>query len=622
VKNIISIILCISASINIFAQNESAKWYFGENAALDFMTNPPTVINNSAMHAYDGCSSMADVSGNLLFYTDGIKVWNKQHVIMPNGILAFAGSPNNAYPLIIKQPGNSSLYYIFRALPAPHVTNWPVPPITSGLYYSVVDMSLASGMGSVTVNNMLVYTAPFYLSTTGQLHATKHANGVDFWIMIHDYPNNNFRAYLLSSTGLNPAAVVSSSTGLSYQGGSEGYLKFSPTGQKLCISVSYAGIELYDFNTNSGLVSNPITLLSNGLEQNYLGCEFSSDGTKLYAGHSISGSTNSKLIQWDLSAGTASAILSSSVHILSPALVPASMQLAPNGKIYIATFGSQSLSVINNPNATGNNCNLAVGGQPIAAAINSTLNSYSRSGLPNMISYATNTPCVTQTVNNPQSICAGNFYAISHHSYSTAGTYLDTLQNVFACNDIVIVNTQLVVNAVPNVTVSSASSICINDSITITASGANTYTWNSISTGSQFTTPTFTTTGSFIYTVQLQGTGNAGCLSTKTVTVNILVQSCDVGIKQKDLQWFSDNITLFPNPTSGNLNIFFSGSVPADIRTFSVFNNLGQLIKKENIELHRTPVDIGTSDLSPGLYQIRFDTRFGAVTKKFVKSRD
>lgn len=108
-KKIFFVFICICVSINNFGQNETAKWYFGANAALDFMINPPTVLNNSAMYKYQGSSTIADAAGNLLFYTDGNNVWNKQHVIMANGALPLSMGSNQARSMIVKQPGNSNL---------------------------------------------------------------------------------------------------------------------------------------------------------------------------------------------------------------------------------------------------------------------------------------------------------------------------------------------------------------------------------------------------------------------------------------------------------------------------------------------------------------------------------
>lgn len=608
-KKIIVLFICICNSANIIGQNETAKWYFGANAALDFMTNPPTVLNNSDMD--NGGSSIADAAGNLLLYTNGLKVWNKQHQVMANGTGLIGGGGITA-PLIIKHTGNPNLYYIFTS----YATYFAAPPSTlTGLYYSIVDMSLSAGMGSVTVKNVSITNSP----TLPELHATKHANDVDYWIMTHDYSynTNNFKAYLLTSAGINTTAAVSS-IGPIYGSLDVGTLKFSPTGQKLCIAMDVASVILYDFNRSTGLVGNSLVLRSDPIV-GYFGCEFSPDGTKLYTGNNLNFSTiASRLTQWDLSAGTSSAIISSSVNLMYDTLIPRALQLAPNGKIYIASAAAQSLSVINNPDAAGVNCNFVSNGQLISAAVNATLNSYSNWILPNMITNTTNTPCVTQSINNPQSICAGNFYAISNKTHTMAGTYIDTLINVFNCDGISIVNTQLTVNNLPTLTVNSASSVCANQSLALTASGANTYTWNNSTVGNQYTTSPFTNTGNLTYTVQLQGTGTASCVATNIISLSVFVKACDVGIINNNLKYLEDNIEIFPNPASGNLNFSFSSPTPLNILSYNIINNLGQNVRENKIENNSAIVLI--SDLPPGLYQIQFKTQTGSLTKKFIKS--
>lgn len=596
------------------AQNEYSRWYFGDQTALSFMTNPPTVLNNSAMLAFRGCSSIADAAGNLLFYTNGTTVWNKQHAVMANGTLALSGSPNVANPMIIKQPGNANVYYIFREFAAPYITNFPIPPTTTGLYGSVVDMSLAGGMGSVTVNNVPIYTVPSYSSTTAQLHATRHNNGIDYWIMIHDYPANNFRAYLLTASGLSPSPVVSS-LGLTYQNQVYGYLKFSPNGQKVCTSTNYAGVELFDFDNNTGQLSNPITLLSNVLENNYRGCEFSPDGSKLYAAHSIAGSTTSKLIQWDVNAGSNAAIISSSVNIPSAIPDPEGMQLAPNGKIYMASPGSLSLSVINNPNAAGIACNFAAGGQPISAVPNATPSPSSPFGLPNMITSLANTPCTTQTAVNPQVICAGSAYAIGNQLHTSAGTYIDTLQNVFGCNGLVIVNTQLTVTSLPNMNVIANPTVCVNDPLILLANGASSYTWNNSVTGMQYTSAPFTTAGIFTYTVQLRGGGSTGCVATNTVSVPVLVLACDVGLAEYNP---SVHAKIYPNPANAFIQIELEERTLPVAHAY-VYNLLGQQVKEEELVFKEGKAGINTAGLENGVYVLKLSSAH--ITTRFVVNR-
>ncbi|MEO5675705.1 MAG: hypothetical protein ABIQ74_13765, partial [Chitinophagales bacterium] len=66
------------------AQKQAWKWYFGYKAAIDFSTGTPAPLFNSAMSQWEGCASIADDNGNLLFYSDGIKVWDSTHTQMPN----------------------------------------------------------------------------------------------------------------------------------------------------------------------------------------------------------------------------------------------------------------------------------------------------------------------------------------------------------------------------------------------------------------------------------------------------------------------------------------------------------------------------------------------------------
>ena len=68
------------------AQNQASQWYFGMSAGLNFMTNPPQILTNSALGTVNyGCASVADASGNLLFYTNGLQIYTSTHTLMANG---------------------------------------------------------------------------------------------------------------------------------------------------------------------------------------------------------------------------------------------------------------------------------------------------------------------------------------------------------------------------------------------------------------------------------------------------------------------------------------------------------------------------------------------------------
>src|ERR1043165_9579751 len=83
-KNILLIIL-ILCGWKTFGQGENNKWLFGNHAGLDFNSGSPVSFTGGQTLQREGVASVADPSGNLLFYTDGNTVWDKTHAIMPNG---------------------------------------------------------------------------------------------------------------------------------------------------------------------------------------------------------------------------------------------------------------------------------------------------------------------------------------------------------------------------------------------------------------------------------------------------------------------------------------------------------------------------------------------------------
>ncbi|MBX3163830.1 MAG: T9SS type A sorting domain-containing protein [Bacteroidetes bacterium] len=534
-KNFTLFLLLLTAFV-LPAQNQLSKWYFGKHAALDFMTNPPTVLNNSAMNngvggSVEGSSSIADAAGNLLFYTNGETVWNSQHTIMANGTGLFGSLSSVQSSMIIKHSVNPNLYYIFT------MDCCGTSGSGNDFNYSVVDMSLAAGLGSVTVKNAPIYNAP----CTEQLNATKHANGVDCWIMIHELNSNNFRAYLLTATGLNTTAVVSSvGTTVNYNG-FMGTIKFSPTAQKIASVLNSGGglIELYDFDNITGVVSNPLNL---GSGKSSYGCEFSADGTKFYAG-----GTNLAfhLTQWDLNAGSNAAIFSSSVVVAPNVPGCNGMQLAPNGKIYIVVNnGTGSLSVINSPNAVGTACNFTLNGQLFSvAAINATpvVNSSATYGTPNMLVAG---GCIfnyglqlsnTVVCNSSDVVSAnivnviGNQGNINYLWSNGSNTYTSPQINALPIGNWTVIVTDEAgcqrkklftvsqTTTALSITASNANPCGSGSPVTLSAGGATTYTW---STGSQAQSIIVSPTINTQYSVST--TDEYDCVLSNTITINPL----------------------------------------------------------------------------------------------------
>ncbi|WP_395052089.1 T9SS type B sorting domain-containing protein [Flavobacterium sp.] len=334
-----------------FSQQETSVWYFGSNAGIKFDSNGNvTTLTDGQLNTSEGCATIADSNGNLLFYTDGITVWNKNHQIMPNGTGLMGNWSSTQSATIVPLPGSSTLYYVFTIDYEAH---------SNGFRYSVVDISLNSGLGDVTLNkNILIYTP-----SNEKLSIVKHANGNDYWVVTHGWNNNSFFSYLLTSSGLNLVPAVSNIGAITTGDvtNSWGYMKISPDGKKLAICNSHIDAEVMDFDNNTGLVSNLIILFTgSGLpDTNFAyGVEFSPNSQLLYI--TIVGIFPlfpRQLIQYDLSV---TSNIVSSAQILdsssTPLGFPMGLQLAPNGKIYVTQVIQDKLAVINNPNIIGLGC--------------------------------------------------------------------------------------------------------------------------------------------------------------------------------------------------------------------------------------------------------------------------
>ena len=332
----------------VFSQGEANIWYFGENAGLDFNSGSPVPLLDGQINTIEGCAVLSNNLGQLLFYTDGSTLYNRNHVVMQNGSGLLGHTSSTQSATIVPMPGNPNLFYVFT-LDAFGLTT------SKGLRYSIIDLSLDGGLGGVTSQkNVLVYEP-----SNEKISIVKHANNVDYWIVTHSVTGTTFYAHLLTSTGVNSTPIITN-IGFNNPGGDTdyviGYMKFSPNGKKLAIVHGFSKIaELLDFNNITGQLSNPITLIdlsALGYSQALYGVEFSPNNEVLYIGKG----GVSELYQFDLTATNIPASLFFIDLVTTSPLQ--SLQLGPDGKIYIAHYYQNKLSVINNPNIVGLGCDL------------------------------------------------------------------------------------------------------------------------------------------------------------------------------------------------------------------------------------------------------------------------
>lgn len=334
---------------------QADNWFFFQNAGLRFTDAGVTVNNlpNNNLPVGKGTATYSDKDGNLLLYTDGIRVWNKNHNLINFGpnLSGDLGSTQSA--LIVRNPEAEQILYIFT-------TDILYPPAfgtTKGLNYSRVDLTWGDGAGAVTSErdvNLLPASAEM-------LTGVKTADGKGFWVVTHGLGNNSFYAYEVNRDGVKTAPVVSnagSSLSDNYNlRESVGSMKISPKGDKIAFaSFGKNVVEVFSFNNQSGTVSNAVslTLPTTGNNQGVYYVEFSPDGTKLYfTVVNLSTGRDNQLYQADLANNNQITKLNDTpLHSDVSAL-----QVGRDGKIYVTRYQQDIIGVIENPNRPGTACN-------------------------------------------------------------------------------------------------------------------------------------------------------------------------------------------------------------------------------------------------------------------------
>lgn len=530
IKNIllyVSFLTFLGANLPAFGQFENSNWYFGTNAAINFPYNGvPVPLKGSAMSTYEACASVSDAQGQLLFYTNSETLWNRNGQVMVNGTNLGGHASCSQGVMIVQNPGNTQQYYVF-------VHDAAETLFAGGLKYNLVDMTRQGGLGEVVQSRVQVSS----VRLTEKLTTAPHANGRDTWILVHGWETNTFYAYLLTAAGLQTTpvttsigAVHSGGGGANHNANGVGYMRVSPDGSKLALGIRDQNFELFDFNPATGQLSNYVPLYS--VYRSY-GVEFSPDGHLLY-GTDLDGLS---VYQYDLRAGSASAIANSGLLIGTTPNNAGAVQIGPNGKLYVSVLNSNYLALISNPNARGIGCGFDAHGAYLGSASGQI-------GLPNYpnsqavirtLAFTDNASCANSVVafngtlqpalatataswnfGDPASGNANTATGFAPtHVYGQAGTYQVTLAVAYpGLTKAITVTRTVTVASRPQVRLGRDTTMC--GSQLLLSAGAqpagSTYRWQDGSTSA-----TYLAKASGRYRVAV--TSAAGCTSTDSVRV-------------------------------------------------------------------------------------------------------
>uniref|UniRef100_UPI0026279D6B hypothetical protein n=1 Tax=uncultured Winogradskyella sp. TaxID=395353 RepID=UPI0026279D6B len=448
-KKIGFILFLVFVLYPVYGQNEASNWYFGWNAGVTFDATEGTVtsITDGQLRTLEGCTSISDADGNLLFYSDGRTIWsglntiNGIHQVMQNGTGLRGAESSTSSGVIVPKPQDPSTYYLFT-VDEPHHIPSSREGGNFGLNYSQINLNDNNGFGAVDINLKNVQLQTFDQSDPLQVEykcsekitAVSSDDCSSIWVITHFV--NRFYAFKIDENGVDPNPRISDNifpevpvTG--YRRNALGYMKASPDGTKLLVAhYGFAennfggntpgGVYLYDFNPSSGFVSGGLELYSPSEGNSPYGVEFSAENRKAYAtvGSGATGNGASWVFQWDLEAMD---IPDSRDEIyFSNTISAGALQLGIDRKIYRAQYEFEQntgafryLGVIENPEADGED--IIYDDRGVELDINGSQQNTSRIGLPPFIQSLFNSE--TDIIRNGISttelrLCTGDSYTL------------------------------------------------------------------------------------------------------------------------------------------------------------------------------------------------------------------
>jgi gliding motility-associated-like protein len=250
---ILSLFLVISG-FPIFAQNEANVWLINNGLQLNFDSGQPELLEFKGQTEFG--SSICDKEGNFLLYSDGRKIWNKNHeVIVSGNNLIGKDSWIQNLPFFLPHPEKEGWFiFIYEEM-----TYW----IQGGkygntLYYGEINTKAHGGKGEFVTQNVFIHDNYHSHPTIAG-----YCNNSYYWLaidrnenVISDINRDRIYFYRIDENGVNKTPVINGEL----ENGNSGGYRFSPNGDKLFFAtygtLNADGQFVTDFNFKTGELYN------------------------------------------------------------------------------------------------------------------------------------------------------------------------------------------------------------------------------------------------------------------------------------------------------------------------------------------------------------------------------
>lgn len=344
----ISFILCLNS---LYSQNNYSNWVFGDGAWINFpnKTTDPIFVEKTSINQYEGCTSFSDNNGELLFYSDGVNVWNRFHQIINNGTGLKGSWTSSQSAIIVPFPNEKYKFYI--------ITTGSTENKSETIYYSVIDTSKGYINSEIVTKDV-----EFNNNYDGERVAVvKQPNKNNYWMILNDIKKPQYLVYEINENGITLKST--------YNGGlskidNHGSIKIS-TNSNLIISPNSDKVEfeILRFNPFEGEIYDNYILTSKNLGTTMYGVEFSANSNFAYISSNtrINNTFYTLINQFDIIEWfkNKNIVINTLVNKSFNWRIKSneSLQLGPNNKIYVAVPEANYLNSIEKPDLKFPLCN-------------------------------------------------------------------------------------------------------------------------------------------------------------------------------------------------------------------------------------------------------------------------